>query len=136
MLSRFRKMIGYELLIVSLVIVLRITQFDPLENGELYVCRYSPLPEGSSRFLLLEPGAEPDIQSIASTTLYYAMSGYNETARFFSSCARLYPNFVLLPTNPGHTKEKEAEIARGQWFERIEGGRGCWMAPGKEISGL
>jgi len=149
-ISRFLKIEDHEATILRLASAFGVCS-PPVLGGDGILPEDLPLlPEGPSRFFLVEPGptkfwgqttirgrgyrrrgtqASPGYQ-------YRAPRGYNMMMVNFSNIGRAQPNFVLLPTHPGRSKWKEAQMSKVEWLDRIEGGPGCWVAPGKKISGI
>ncbi|KZT61186.1 hypothetical protein CALCODRAFT_491599 [Calocera cornea HHB12733] len=146
-ISRILKIQEHRETITRLAVVMGIRA--PSEDEELAMLdnRLVRFPDASSRFYLVEPG--PTRMWGRWTSQGYGRRlhhhqgwktvtppGYESMFRDFAALSLAYPNFVVLPPHPGGNKGKEAGRARKQWLGRVEGGPGCWAAPGKEISGI
>jgi len=144
-ISRLLKIRDHYQTISQLLFVLRIdstSKVKPAQQGQRGANAVL-LPEGVPRFYLIEPGPTPGFSGSQTggsdrdvDEVWRKPQGYHQMTSIFSKCSDLLPNFAFLPKHPGYNRGQEAEKARRQWADRIERGPGCWVAPGKEISGL
>jgi len=121
---------------MALVFVMRVN--SSREGPSLTsTAKLARLPEDISRVYLLKPGLTPDDRWSESSSYPRAAwvkpHGYDDMISLYSRCATTLPNFALLPEHPGYVAvHGEVEEAREQWVDRIDGGAGCWFAPGRE----
>ncbi|KZO93840.1 hypothetical protein CALVIDRAFT_600328 [Calocera viscosa TUFC12733] len=146
-ISRYLKIEDHHDTIVRLAVVMGVRAPSEQEEQLITDKKLSRLPGAASRFYLVEPGPTRIWSKWTSPGYRRGLRhhqgwktvtplGYDSMVRDFTKLMELYPNFVLLPGHPGGNKGKEAGRARVQWLDRVEGGPGCWSAPGKEITGI